>query len=73
MGDTFWHGSSEFVNFFFFFFNKRGGTAKNSACLRLWLCSASREVAYSPYVVALTKYPRWLRAPFPALRARYPS
>ena len=23
--------------------------------------SASREVAYSPYVVALTKYPRWLR------------
>ena len=23
--------------------------------------SASREVAYSPYIVALTKYPRWLR------------
>ena len=32
------------------------------ALVTVQCASASREVAYSPYVVALTKYPRWLRA-----------
>ena len=32
------------------------------ALVAVQCASASREVAYSPYVVALTKYPRWLRA-----------
>ena len=31
------------------------------ALVAVQCASASREVAYSPYVVALTKYPRWLR------------
>ena len=31
------------------------------ALVAVQCASASREVAYSPYIVALTKYPRWLR------------
>ena len=31
------------------------------ALVAVQCAGASREVAYSPYVVALTKYPRWLR------------